>query len=346
LAGKSPLNRRELRLPQATPKATRDKKRLIDPAAVDRGLTELFLEAHTVPPSAIVLDLEAPADPVHGHQEDRGFHGASGHYCYVPLYMVAGAFLLCARLRSATRDASPGARAEIERLVDAIQQRGPAVRSTLRADAGCCRASRMAWCAAHAIASRFGLAKNRRRLAEGHSARAEAPGPCAQTGPPARVCTEFPSRPRESWPRARRGVAKAEYLEQGAPPRFVVTSLPPTAWAAHAVYAELYGAQGDMENRIKAQQLALFAARPSTAKLWSNPIRLSFSAFASLLLQALRRLGRCGTEMAPAQGGTIRLPRLKIGALLTVSVRRMRVALASGYPEATLLQQLYAQLRC
>jgi hypothetical protein len=343
LAGKSTLNRLERRLPQATPKETRYKKILIDPEAVDRVLTELFLEAHTVPPSEIVLDLDATDDPVPGHQEDRFFHGYYGHYCYLPLYIFAGEFLLCARLRSANRDASAGVLAEIERIVDAIQQRWPAVRITLRADAGFCRESLMAWCEAHDIAYIFGLAKNRRLLAELHSELTEAQVQFAQTGQPARVFKEFPYRTLESWTRERRVVAKAEYLEKGANPRFVVTSLPPTSWAAQAVYEELYCARGDMEHRIKAQQLALFADRTSTAKLWSNQIRLYFSSFAYLLLQALRRLGLCGTEMAHAQCGTIRLHLLKIGALLTVSARRIRVALASGYPYATLFQQIYAQ---
>jgi hypothetical protein len=139
-------------------------------------------------------------------------------------------------------------------------------------------------------------------------------------------------------------VAKAEHLEKGATPRFVVTSLPATQWAAQAAYEELYCARGDMENRIKEQQLDLFADRTSTAKLWSNQIRLYFSSFAYLLLQALRRLGLHGTEMAHAQCGTIRLHLLKISALLTIGVRRMRVALASGYPYATLLQQVYTQV--
>ena len=179
-----------------------------------------------------------------------------------------------------------------------------------------------------------------------HSELGQAQAQFAQTGQPARVFTEFRYRTLESWTQERRVVAKAEYLEKGANPRFVVTSLPPTPWAAQTVYEELYCARGDMENRIKEQQLDLCADRPSTAKLWSNQIRLYFSSFAYLLLQALRRLGLRGTEMAHAQCGTIRLHLLQIGAVLSIGVRRLRVALASGYPYATLFQQVYAQLRC
>jgi hypothetical protein len=346
LAGKSTLNRLELCVPHATPKETRYKKILIDPAAVDRVLIELFLEAQAEPPSALVLDLDATDDPVHGHQEDRFFHGYYGHYCYLPLYIFAGEFLLCARLRPANRDASAGALEEVQRIVGHLRTQWPAVRITLRADAGFCREPLMAWCEEHGLDYVFGRAKNARLLAAVHGALAQAQAQFAQTGQAARVFTEVCYRTLESWTRERRVVAKAEHLEKGANPRFVVTSLTSAQWAAQALYEELYCARGDMENRIKEQQLDLFADRTSTAKLWSNQIRLYFSSFAYVLLQALRRLGLRGTEMAHAQCGTIRLHLLKIGALLTVSVRRIRVALASGYPYATLFQQVYTQLRC
>jgi hypothetical protein len=319
---------------------------VIDPTAVDQVLVELFLEAHAEPPAAIVLDLDATDDPVHGHQEDRFFHGYYGHYCYLPLYIFAGEFLLCARLRPANRDASSGALEEVQRMVGHLRTQWPTVQITLRADAGFCREPLMAWCEEQGLDYVFGLAKNVRLLAEVQEALAQAQAQFAQTGPPARVFTEFRYRTLESWTRERRVVAKAEHLEKGANPRFVVTSLASAQWAAQALYEELYCARGDMENRIKEQQLDLFADRTRTAKLWSNQIRLYFSSFAYVFLHALRRLGLRGTEMAHAQCGTIRLRLLKIGAVLTISVRRIRVALASGYPYATLFQQVYTQLRC
>jgi hypothetical protein len=346
LAGKSTLNRLELRLPQATPKETRYKKILIDPEAVDQVLVEVFLEAHAAPPAEIVLDLDATDDPLHGHQEERFFHGYYGHYCYLPLYIFAGEFLLCARLRPANRDASAGALEEITRLVRPIRTHWRTVRVTLRADSGFCREPLMAWCEAHGVDYILGLAKNSRLLAQIQAELAQAQGQFAQTGQPARVFTEFRYCTRDSWTQERRVVAKAEHLEKGSNPRFVVTSLPATQWPAQAVYEQLYCARGDMENRIKEQQLDLFADRTSTAKLWSNQIRLYFSAFAYVLLHALRRLGLLGTEMAQAQCGTIRLRLLKIGARITISVRRIWVAMASGYPYALLFQQVYTQLRC
>jgi hypothetical protein len=302
LAGKSTRNRLELRLPHATPKEQRYKKILIDPEAVDRVLLEVFLEAQAEPPTALVLDLDATDDPVHGHQEERFFHGDYGQYCYLPLYIFAGEFLLGGRLRPANQDASAGAREEIERIVDHLRMQWPAVRRTLRAEAGFCREPLMAWCEAHGIDYVFGLAKNGRLLTEVHSALAQAQTQSAQTGQPARVFTEFRYCTLESWTQQRRVVAKAEPLAKGANPRFVVTSLLAEQWPAQALYEDLYCARGDRENRI--------------------------------------------TERAQAQCSTIRLRLLKIGALRTVSTRRMRVALASGYPYTTLFQQIYAPLRC
>jgi hypothetical protein len=204
----------------------------------------------------------------------------------------------------------------------------------------------MAWGEAHGIDYVFGLAKNGRLLTEVHSALAQAQTQYAQTGQPARVFTAFRSRTLERWAQERRVVAKAAHLAQGVNPRFVVTSLLAEQWPAQALYEALYCARGDMENRSKEQHLDLFADRTSTTKRWSNQIRLYFSAFAYVLLQSLRRLGVHGTEMAQAQCSTIRLRLRQIGALLTVRTRRIRVALASGYPYTTLLQQIYAQLRC
>jgi hypothetical protein len=346
LAGKSTLNRLELRLPQATPTAQRYKKIVIDPTAVDQVLVELFVEAHTEPPAEMVLDLDATDDPVHGHQEERFFHGYYGHYCYLPLYIFAGEFLLCARLRPANRDASAGALEEVERIVGLLRTRWPAVRITLRADAGFCRDPLMAWCEAHGVDYVFGLAKNNRLLAQVHTALTAVQAQWAQTGQPARAFTEFHYRTLESWTQERRVVAKAEHLDKGSNPRFVVTSLPTPQWPAQTLYEDLYCARGEMENRIKEQQLDLFADRTSTATLWSNQIRLYFSSFAYILLHALRRLGLPGTEMAHAQCGTIRLRLLKLGARVTVSVRRVWVSMASGYPYAPLFQRVYAQLRC
>jgi hypothetical protein len=214
----------------------------------------------------------------------------------------------------------------------------------MRGDSGFCREELMNWCETHQVDYVLGLAKNQRLKAEIAPELEQAAAHSAATGQAARVFKEFPYQTRQSWSRARRVVAKAEHLQKGSNPRFVVTSLPPPAWEARRLYEELYCARGEMENRIK-EQLMLFADRTSTAFLRSNQVRLYFSSLAYLLVEALRRLGLQGTELARAQGDTLRLKLLKIGAQIRVTVRRVWISLAEGYAYAALFAQVYAQLR-
>jgi hypothetical protein len=343
LAGKSTLNRLELTGAEVS-EEERYKKIGLDFEAVDRLLVEVFLQVHREPPQEIVLDLDATDDPVHGNQEGRFFHGYYGHYCYLPLYIFCGESLLCARLRVSNIDASAGSREELERIVTQIRQAWPEVKITIRGDSGFCREELMAWCEANQVDYVLGLAKNDRLKAEITSELHQAAAEYQRTGQAARVFKDFVYQTRESWSRARRVIGKAEHLEKGSNPRFVVTSLPSRNWAARALYEDLYCARGEMENRIK-EQLMLFADRTSTAYLRSNQIRLYFSSVAYLLMQALRRLGLQGTELAKAQCTTLRLKLLKIGALMRITVRKVWVSLASGYPYQELFRQVYAQLQ-
>jgi hypothetical protein len=343
LAGKSTLNRLELTGAEVR-EDERYKKIALDTAAVDRLLVAVFLQAHREPPQEIILDLDATDDPVHGNQEGRFFHGYYGHYCYLPLYIFCGEHLLCARLRPSNIDAAAGCLEEVERIVAQIRQAWPEVRITLRGDSGFCREELMAWCEQHQVDYVLGLAKNERLKAAIAPELEQAAAEYAATGQAARVFKEFFYQTRDSWTRARRVVAKAEHLEKGANPRFVVTSLTPQAWEARRLYEELYCARGEMENRIK-EQLMLFSDRTSTAFLRSNQIRLYFSSVAYLLLQALRRLGLKGTELAQAQCVTMRLKLLKIGALIRITVRRVWVSLAGGYPYPELWARVLAQLQ-
>jgi hypothetical protein len=342
LAGKSTLNRLELTLETVSPQE-RYKKIALDHAAVDRLLVDVFLEAHREAPQEIILDLDATDDPLHGKQEGRFFHGYYGHYCYLPLYIFCGEFLLCARLRPSDIDASAGSVEELKRIVKQIRSLWPQVRIMVRGDCGFCREELMVWCEAEGVEYLLGLAKNERLKAEIAGEREEAKVQHQQSGRAARVFKEFVYQTRESWNRARRVVAKAEHLDKGENPRFVVTSLGGEAWPAQALYEELYCARGDMENRIK-EQLMLFSDRTSTHYLRSNQLRLYFSSIAYVLLQMLRRLGLEGTELAKAQCSTIRLKLLKIGALIRITVRKVWVSLAGGYPYVTLFRQVHEKL--
>src|SRR5438309_8748176 len=342
LAGKSTLNRWELTRADAT-EQERYAKIVMDPAAIDRLLVEVFLEAHPTPPAEMVLDLDATDDPLYGKQEGRFFHGYYGHYCYLPLYIFCGEFLLCARLRPSNIDGAAGSVAELQRIVPQIRSVWPQVRIIIRGDSGFCREELMAWCETEQVDYLLGLAKNERLKAEIQNPMAKAEALYRQSGQAARVFHEFVYQTRESWSRARRVVAKAEYLEKGENPRFIVTSLDPEPWPAQPLYEEHYCARGDMENRIK-EQLMLFSDRTSTAYLRSNQLRLYFSSLAYVLLQSLRRLGLEGTELAQAQCATLRLKLLKIGALIRITVRKVWVSLAGGYPYAELFRQIHAKL--
>jgi hypothetical protein len=342
LAGKSTLNRLELTPATASAKA-RYKKIVADHAAVDRLFVEVFLAAHRQAPPQIILDLDATDDPLHGNQEGRFFHGYYGHYCYLPLYIFCGEFLLGARLRPSNMDASAGSIEELQRIVKQIRAVWPEVRILVRGDSGFCREELMAWCEAERVDYVLGLAKNERLKAEIKKELRKAKRQYHETGRAARFFREFYYQTRKSWSQRRRVVAKAEHLEKGENPRFVVTSLTAEEWPAPALYEELYCARGEMENRIK-EQLMLFADRTSTAYLRSNQLRLYFSSVAYVLLQMLRRLGLAGTELAKAQCATIRLKLLKIGALIRISVRKVWVSLAGGYPYVALFRQVHENL--
>jgi len=342
LGGKSTLNRLE-----HAPRAAFDRYRKIavERSAVEDLFVDLFLDAHAEAPKEIVLDLDATDDPLHGSQEGRFFHGYYDAYCYLPLYVFCGRHLLAAKLRRSNIDASAGAVEEVARLVARIRERWPKVRIVLRADSGFAREALMAWCETHTVDYLFGLARNRRLLDEIKAELAEAEGEQQHTSKPARRFKDFTYATRDSWSRRRRVIGKAEHLDKGANPRFVVTSLTAADGDGKTLYEQTYCARGEMENRIKEQQLDLFADRTSTATMAANQLRLWFSSFAYVLMAALRRLGLQHSELEAATCGSIRLKLLKIGARVTVSVRRIKIAMASACPHQAAFALAHARLR-
>jgi hypothetical protein len=347
LAGKSTLNRLELTRVGAN-KTSRYKKIAVNREAVEDLFLSVFLEAHGTAPRQIVLDLDATDDPLYGHQSGRFFHGYYLNYCYLPLYIFCGEHLLCARLRPSDIDASWGSVKELARIVGRIRSAPGGwakVSIVVRGDSGFCREEIMAWCERHGVDYVFGLAKNERLLREIEDALGQAHAEHERTGQAARVFKDFTYQTLDSWSRPRRVIGKAEWLQKGANPRFVVTRLSPDAFDPRAVYEDQYCARGEMENRIKEQQLHLFADRTSAATLRANQLRLWFSSVAYTLLAALRRLGLQGTDLARAQCQTIRLKLLKIGAQIRITCRKIWVALAESYPYKELFLRVYHHLR-
>ena len=343
LAGKGTLNRLELS-PVGAGKESRYKKIVCRTHDVERLLVRLFLQAHATPPDRIVLDLDATDDPIHGHQLGRFFHGYYKNYCYLPLYIFCGDHLLLARLRPSDIDAAAGTVKHLERIVEQARAAWPEVAIAIRADGGFCREEIMSWCEENRVDYVLGLAKNARLVAAIATESAAALQQFEATKQPARVFKELRYQTRETWSCERRVVAKAEHLSKGANPRFVVTSLGVESHAARTLYERDYCGRGEMENRIKEQQLHLFADRTSCATMRANQVRLYCSSIAYVLLNALRRLGLCETELSEAQCQTIRLKLLKIGALVRVTVRKVWVKLSSGCPYAEVFRAAHARL--
>ncbi len=341
LAGKSTLNRLEH---GAGNLASPYRKIGHAPAKLEALLVDLFLEAHTAAPTSITLDLDATDDPLHGNQEGRFFHGYYDGYCYLPLYVFCGKHLLVAKLRPANIDGSAGAVEELARVIERIRQRWPSVQIILRADSGFARDALMTWCESNAVDYVFGLAKNPRLIAKLHGAQKTARRRSAKTGRAEREFRDFRYCTRTSWGRSRRVVGKAEQLIGRANPRFVVTTLNKREVAARALYEEVYCARGEMENRIKECQADLFANRTSAATMRANQLRLWLSSFAYVLLEALRRIGLHHTPLAQATCGTLRLRLLKIGAWISRSVRRVRIAMASSCPDQGIWWIAYRRL--
>lgn len=331
LASSSTLNRLELTPPDANGES-RYKKIVHHPEKFDAFFVDAFLGSFKRAPKEIVLDFDATDDPVHGDQEGKFFHGYYGCYCYLPLYVTCGDHVLVSKLRTADRDASDGSIEVLAYLIERIRERWPAVQIVVRADSGFARDALMEWCESHRVYYLFGLARNARLLQKIGRELVTARDLHRDTGHAARVFAQFTYRTRKSWSRPRRVIAKAEHLSKGANPRFILTNLPEAYADPKTLYEKHYCARGDMENRIKEQQLDLFSDRTSTGLLRANQLRLWFSTAAYVLMSALRRLGLKHTRLANATCGSIRLKLLKIGAQIKLSVRRILVHFASACP--------------
>jgi Transposase DDE domain group 1 len=302
-----------------------DRKTLV---TIAETLVDQFVAAHTTPPAHLILDFDATDDRVHGRQEGRFFHGYYDHHCFLPLYVFCGDELLVPYLRPSNIDGAKHTRAILKLLVQKLRRAWPDVKITIRADSGFCRWRLLRWCDSNGIGYVVGLAKNPvlERAACDELARAKRQ--FQRTGEPQRLFGSF-SYVASTWDRKRRVIAKAEHNAQGANPRFIVTNVPGDP---QELYDEVYCQRGEMENRIKEQQLDLFADRTSCHRFLSNQFRLLLSSAAYVLVQALRRTALSGTELACAQVGTIRLKLFKVAARVVVSARRVVFHLASSYP--------------
>ena len=291
-------------------------------------LLDQFIASFKRAPKKLILDFDATDDPVHGEQDGRFFHGYYRHYCFLPLYVFCGHQLLVSYLRPSNIDGAKHSWAILSLLVKRLRQVWPKVRIIFRGDGGFCRWKMLRWCDHHEVGCIIGLAKNKRLNRLTASLQDEAAACFAATGHKVRWFTDFQYAAR-SWDGARRVIAKIEHSQHGVNPRYVVTNL---EGDAKQLYDKLYCARGDMENRIKENQLDMFGDRTSCQHWWPNQFRLLLASLAYTLIEAIRRIALKGTELANAYVGTIRLKRFKIGAVILKNTRRIRFLLASGCP--------------
>jgi hypothetical protein len=344
LAGKSTLNRLET-FGVGKAENQRYKKITYSEEQIDQFFVDVFVKNHRRPPQEIILDVDATDDPLHGHQQGRFFHGYYDCYCYLPLYVFCGDQLLYAKLKTSNLDPGNESLPDLQLLVQRIRRHWPKVRIVLRADSGFCREDLMSWCDQNGVFYVFGLARNTRLLERIHKEMKKVRRRYYQDYKPQRIFKDFTYRTRKSWSRSRRVIGKAEYLARGENPRFIVTNLLRNEIGAQHLYEDVYCARGDMENRIKEQQLYLFSDRSSSATMQANQLRLYFSSLAYVLMNELRNQALRNTEFAKAQCHTMRLKLLKIGAQVRVSVRRIYVSFASSYPYQQTFFQILGNLK-
>jgi len=308
--------------------------------AFHQVLVEKFIASFGQAPTELILDFDATDDRVHGQQEGRAFHGYYGDWCFLPLYVFCGEQLLVSYLRPSNIDAARHSWAILKLLVQRLRQTWPEVKIVFRGDSGFCRWKMLRWCERHRVGYLVGLAQNARLKAMLQLGMAQAEADYQATKEKVRLFSDL-DYAAHTWDKKRRVIAKAEHTAQGSNPRFVVTNL---EGGAQALYDEVYCARGEMENRIKEQQLGLFADRTSCRRWWANQFRLLLSSCAYVLVEAIRRLGLHGTELARAQVATIRLKLLKVGTVILRNTRRIRLLFASAYPHQNLFRHVCQRL--
>lgn len=344
LAASATLNRLEWS-PEEVSQLGRYHKITVDPRAVERFFVTTFIRSFSNPPARLTLDLDTTDDPLHGQQEGRFFHGYYRCYCYLPLYIFCGSHLLCSHLQEANQDGARHAVSKLEQIIGQLREAWPEVEILLRADSGFAREELMSWCEANDIDYVFGLARNPRLEAELSKDMGIVAKRHERTRKAERVYRDFSYRTQNTWSRERRVIGKAEYLRKGSNPRFIVTSLSRAQIRPRDLYERIYCARGEMENRIKEQQLYLFADRTSAHTMRVNQMRLWFSSVAYTMLNALRRLGLSGTALAHARCDTLRLKLIKIAARVQISVRRIVISFASSCPHQALFINVFQRLR-
>jgi len=297
-------------------------------ALIHEVLIEVFINSFTTAPKELILDFDATDDPTHGNQEGKFFHGYYDHYCFLPLYVFCKEQLLVSYLRPSNIDGAKHTWAILSLLVKRFKKQWPDVEIIFRGDGGFCRHKMLDWCDTKGVKYVVGIAKNNVLKGMVEEEMAQMLIECEKTNEPQR-CFKNLQYAAGSWKHKRKIVAKVEHLPKGANPRFIVTNLD---GEAQVLYEDIYCARGDMENRIKEQQLGLFADRTSASAWWANQFRLMLSSIGYILIENMRRTALVGTRFAKSQVTTIRLKLFKIAAVVVKNTRRIKLMFNECYP--------------
>jgi hypothetical protein len=304
-------------------------------------MVDKFIESFSVPPQEMILDFDATDDEVHGHQENRHFHGYYKCHCFLPLHVFCGSQLLVSYLRPSNIDGAKHAWAILALLVKRIRMSWPKVRIIFRGDSGFCRDLMLRWCERKDVTYIIGIAQNSRLNGLAKEMQKLAEEEYNKTKEKQRIFSEF-KYSAKSWKNERRVIAKSEHTEKGANPRYVVTN--ETRFTSQELYEIHYCGRGNMENRIKEIKRGLFSDRTSCHNWWPNQLRLIFSSMAYILMESTRRIALKNTELATAQCETIRLKLYKIGAIILRNTRRIRFLLSNNYPKQALFLETTKRL--
>lgn len=292
-------------------------------------MIDVFIESFEDVPSEITLDFDNTNDAVHGSQEGRFFNGYYDEYCFLPLYVFSGQKLVTAFLQPSNQDGAKHAGSILKIITEKLRRKWSGVKIIYRGDSGFARRRHLYWCERNNVDYIIGMAKNNRLKTELAPIMHKAEKEYSATGEKAKLFTEF-SYAAGSWhKRNRKVIGKAEFSSHGENPRFILTTL---EGDPKDLYEQIYCARGDMENRIKEQQLGLFSDRTSAHKWWTNQLRVLLAGFAYVLFERMRNTALKGTELAKAQVETIRLKLLKIGAVIKRNTRSICFSLSSSCP--------------
>jgi len=310
--------------------------------AMQKLFVDLFIAKHAMaPPRELVLDFDATDDPTHGNQEGRFFHGYYKSYCFLPLYVFCGSDPLLALLRPSHTDGAKGSLLVLKYLVKRLRKAwGKSLHITFRGDTGFMRNKVLRWCEKNGVSYIVGQTNHAVIKAATESFRAQVKADYEETGEEQRQFMECGYR-RKNGTTFRRVIIKVEYTARGENVRCIVTNL---SGEPQALYDTVYCARGEMENRIKEQQLGLFADRTSTTDWWSNQLRLLLSTFAYILMDRLRTHGLKGTDWMKKQCTTLQVNLIKIGAVVVRNTRRVRIHLSTAYPHKEIFQHAYQNI--